>query len=504
MLKLTDQFHAARKVSVPLVVIRTADPAATMDSLKSAAVVEGSPAPLLKWDIAQGIAPLNDEGKDALAKMAGNDDLEALQDPSTALKAALRLPPQSVLFFLNAHRYLTNEPSGAVVTQAIWNLRDRLKADRRTWVGLCPDIQLPPELQQDVLVLDEPLPNPEQLKEIIEAQYKAAGMKEPEDGIMARAVDAVCGTAAFSAEQASAMCLTKNGLDIESLWQHKFQIIEQTKGLSVDRGIETFSDIGGLDQIKRFSTGLMGGAKPPRIVCRIEEIEKMMAGARGDLTGVSQDALQVILTEMEDQDYAGIIAVGPPGSGKSLYSKSLGKTFGIPAITLDLGAAKGSLVGESESFIRAVMKTVRTIGGKGGAFFVATSNKLDIVPPELRRRFRFGIWYWDLPTDEERKSIWKINLKKYDLNGKGHKLPNDADWTGADIRSVCEIAWRLNCSLLDASGYIVPVAKSDPQGIENLRTIANQRYLSASYPGTYKKPQEREQELPKGRAIATA
>ena len=229
----------------------------------------------------------------------------------------------------------------------------------------------------------------------------------------------------------------------------------------------------------------------------------MMAGARGDLTGVSQDALQVILTEMEDQDYSGIIAVGPPGSGKSLYSKSLGKTFGIPAITLDLGAAKGSLVGESENFIRSAMKTIRTIGEKGGAFFVATSNKLDIVPPELRRRFRFGIWYWDLPTAEERKSIWRINLTKYDLHRKSHKLPDDENWTGADIRSVCEIAWRLSCSLTDAAGYIVPVAKSDPQGIENLRAVASGRYLSASCSGTYRKPQEREQEIPKGRAITT-
>ncbi len=46
--------------------------------------------------------------------------------------------------------------------------------------------------------------------------------------------------------------------------------------------------------------------------------------------------------------------------------------------------------------------------------FIATSNSIASLPPELRRRFTLGTFFFDLPTAEERETIWRIYLKKYD------------------------------------------------------------------------------------------
>ena len=55
------------------------------------------------------------------------------------------------MFLINAHRFLDE----AAVEQAVWNLRDEFKRDRRTLVLLAPDIKLPLSLQHDVFLVDE-------------------------------------------------------------------------------------------------------------------------------------------------------------------------------------------------------------------------------------------------------------------------------------------------------------------------------------------------------------
>jgi hypothetical protein len=67
---------------------------------------------------------------------------------------------------------------------------------------------------------------------------------------MDKAVDAIIGLAAFPAEQTVAMCLSRNGLDYDDLWERKRQAIEQVRGLSVWRGSESLDDIGGYEALK--------------------------------------------------------------------------------------------------------------------------------------------------------------------------------------------------------------------------------------------------------------
>lgn len=488
-MNVIDTLRAARKVSTPIVCITTSDPPATVAQITAAIPT----APIMQHDIVRGVIGLNDAGRAARAVLVGDDDGPALpgtvplQSPTEALAKLAEAPARSLVFIHNANR-LIDDPS---VCQAVCNLRDLFKADGRTLVLLAPQITLPSELVQDVYVIDEPLPAEEQIAAIITKEYENARTmktppKEATPDDIARAVEALSGLAAFPAEQAVAISLAAGGLDIDALWSRKRGFIKQTRGLSLDEGRETFADIGGLDNAKTFGTLLFAGRRRPRAVVRIDEIEKMLGGAAGDTSGTSQDALGTILREMEDQDWAGLIAVGPPGSGKSAYSKTLGRTHGAPTFALDLGAAKGSLVGQSEERIRQAMKTIKAVAADG-AFFVATCNKLDALPPELRRRFRYGLWFFDLPTSEERAAIWTINVARFEITPEQLKnRPSDEGWTGAEIRNVCELAWRMQATIRDAARFIVPVSVSDPQSIDKLRTLAHQKFLSASYAGPYK------------------
>lgn len=164
---LLKAFRAARRVSTPLVAIRTPDPAATMALVLGS--FNGSAPAVLRWDIVNGLVGLNDPGSTAATAVAGPDPAISTGNPVEALTAAAKLPASSVLFLLNAHRFLDNE----AVAQAAWNLRDLYKADSRTLVLLCPALTLPAELASDVLVLDEPLPAEEQLADIVRGTYEA-------------------------------------------------------------------------------------------------------------------------------------------------------------------------------------------------------------------------------------------------------------------------------------------------------------------------------------------
>jgi hypothetical protein len=61
----------------------------------------------------------------------------------------------------------------------------------------------------------------------------------------------------------------------------------------------------------------------------------------------------------------------------------------------------------------------------------------------------------------------------------------DAGWTGAEIKQCCDIALALDCTLKEASGFVVPVSRSAADQLERLRKAAEGRFLSASRLGVY-------------------
>ena len=478
---LRDQIKAARRAGVPLVAVTTPDIAEAQREIVSA--LGDPPAPCVAWDIVRGMYGLNEAGATALAEIQG---AEQLPNPVLALRQGADLPPGTTLCVANAQRYIQDAP----VMQAAWNLRDRYKASRRTLILLGREMALPVELQTDVVEFDEPLPSEERLEEI--AQKLIASVADRVDwsltpeGIRETA-QRLKGTSAFAAEQLLAMAVRKSSLDTDCLDTQAKRLIEQTPGLTFERGSETFDDIGGLTAAKTFGRRLFAGPRRPSVVVRVEELEKAMAGTRGDLSGTSSDALQVILSEMEDNQWSGMLAYGAPGAGKSLYSKTLANTHAAKAIRFDLNATKGSLVGQSEQRIRQALKVIKTLGGER-VFFVASVNKLDGLPPELQRRFRCGVWYFDAPGEADRLAIWRLNQQRYKLESDDY--PDSRDLTGADIRNICEMAFALGCDYQEALNYVVPLKTQSPGAITAARRDADGRYLDAHNGGVFRCSQD--------------
>src|SRR5205809_7030775 len=163
-----------------------------------------------------------------------------------------------------------------------------------------------------------------------------------------RSVDILNGVAAVTAEQVPAIFRSKNGFDLDWLWERKCQAVEQTPGLTIWRGGETFDHIGGCDNIKRFLTAVLQGREAPRVIVFVDEIEKAFAGTGTDMSGVKTEMTGTMLSWMQDRGADGIIFIGPPGAAKSAVGKAACATAGIPTVAFDLSAIQSSLVGDRQ------------------------------------------------------------------------------------------------------------------------------------------------------------
>jgi hypothetical protein len=489
-----ETFISARRVGAPIVVWKTPDPAASIAAIRQTLGSLADKTPLVEWNVAEGTRTLNDLAKEVGSGVGRYDTMEGLPG---ALNAGNMLPGRKkengevringgIFFVHNAHRFIAE----AAVMQAVWNLRDKFKSNLRTLVLFCPQMATPIELVNDVVVIDEPLPTEEQIRAIVEGEVKNAAAKTSKEDV-SKATSALTGLSAFAAEQAVAMSMTRKGgkaegpivLDVGNVWERKRKAIEETRGLSVWRGGDGFQDIAGYENAKRFFTMLIGGKEPPAAYVWIDELEKALGGASGDNTGVTQDQLGVMLSEMQDTEALGALFLGHPGTAKSAMAKSIGNTAEVPTIKLDLGGMKQSEVGASEANIRHAMKVVQSIS-QGRVCYIATCNKIASLPPELRRRFNLGTFFFDLPSDEERAAIWRLYLDRY---GRKEAAPRSDGWTGAEIAQCVFKADRLGCTIEEAARYVAPIC-ADHNTVRSLQAVAHNSFISASQPGIYQMP----------------
>lgn len=496
--KMHEQFLAARRAGTPLIAIKTFDQEATLQALQAKMTNGGTPPPIIQHDLIRGLISRNDQGVAALASAGA----AGVVNPIDALVKALDLPFDEntnrpinpVVFFLNAHAYLDQSFSmRPEFIQGLHNIRTPYRDSLRTLVLIGPEFNFSAELQHDILVLDEPLPTEEELGRAVRETCEAASVSI-DDSMVDKSVGALRGLVAWEAEQATALSIALHKkLDIDELWQRKKQMISETKGLTVWVGGQTFDGLGGLEEIKKRFRRRIAGKACPRVIVWIDEIEKAMAGAGGGAefgNSTQSDQLGVILGEMQDKEYSGVLLVGVMGAAKSAFAKGIASEAECITIKLDLGAARGEgLVGQAENDIRNLFKVIEAVGGIGGALIVATSNDIRVIKPELKRRMNLGIWYFDIPTDEEKKVIVEIYKKKYpDVDASGWDKLNTKDWTGAEVEIAFKTAHEDGCSLEVAASTIIPVAISGKDDIARLRQEAEGRYNSTNYPGPYRIP----------------
>ena len=183
----------------------------------------------------------------------------------------------------------------------------------------------------------------------------------------------------------------------------------------------------------------------------------------------------------------GCLLVGPPGTGKTLSANVIAKILGFPLINVDTtlvitdGAiylkrllerveacapvvmyfdefdklfAASKSTGEDTSS-RQILGTLLTwLQDKTSAVFVvATLNRLDALPPELTRVGRFDeIFYVGFPQAIERKEILMMHLSKFDARYKKSDVLTEKEWrivlnktvncTGAELAQMVQKAAR--------------------------------------------------------------
>jgi len=134
---------------------------------------------------------------------------------------------------------------------------------------------------------------------------------------------------------------------------------------------------------------------------------------------------------------------------------------------------------------------------KNDTFMAATANRIHLLPAEIIRKGRFDqVFFVELPSEEERKEILTIHLRRQNLDPTKYDLMLLASatrgWNGAEIETAI-VSARIAChadghpveerDLLFAMGQIVPLSTTMAEQIKAIRSWARTRALPATTPG---------------------
>jgi SpoVK/Ycf46/Vps4 family AAA+-type ATPase len=462
---------------------------------------------LLTWSFASGLvnpaAPdRGDAGKrdpSALLRAISEDAREA----RTADQAG------TIWVLRDFHPFLKN----AEVVRQLRETAFELAAGNNTVILLGPVLEIPPELEKEITVVDFDLPDADELAAELARIEESARRNgrvtvELDRRQRARLVQASLGLTAGEASNAIAKAIVQAGgrLDgdaIDAVTAEKQQIIRKSGLLEFYASDERLANVGGLPTLKEW--------------------------LRKRVRAFGDEARAFGLPEPK-----GILLVGVQGCGKSLVAKSVANSWRLPLLRLDVGRLFSSLVGSSEQNLRNAIQVAESIApvvlwvdeiekgfagiGGGGVsdagtaarvfgsfitwlqekeapvFVIATANDVRHLPPELVRKGRFDeIFFIDLPSAEERAEIWRIHLLKRHRDPAQFDLPSLA--MASDRLSGAEIEQALIAGLYEAFDRhrplemqdllavlhdTVPLSAMMSEEIDALRAWANQRARAAS------------------------
>jgi ATP-dependent 26S proteasome regulatory subunit len=356
---------------------------------------------------------------------------------------------RNLFVFCDAHNYLDSK-SNPIYRR---RLKDFLMNIRRKgYISNCiivsPSFEISNDLQKEVTILDFPLPDRNEVKEIINSFIRTYGSipnvkTNVDNNTLENLIDASIGLTKLEIENClSRIIVSEKRIDktiIRSILEEKKQIIRKTGILEFVESNLNLEDVGGLENLKRW----LHNRK-----CCFENDAKQF-GIRAP---------------------KGVLLTGIPGCGKSLTAKCISTAWSMPLLRLDMGKIFQGLVGSSESNIRLALKTAEAIspsilwideiekglsgasggGGDGGTsvrvfgtlltwmqektspvFVFATANNINSLPPELLRKGRFDeIFFVDFPSSEERKKILEIHISKLGRNKSDFDLDRLAKLSG--------------------------------------------------------------------------
>jgi SpoVK/Ycf46/Vps4 family AAA+-type ATPase len=492
------------KARYPLIYVVSSEEARVEKTLREMALRREMK--LAAWSITRGFVPLAGEHR-------GGD----VKDPIKALDHIAGVEGKSVFILRDFHAFVDNP-------QVVRKLRDLAhdlpSKSRKNVILLSPVLKIPPEMEKEVAVIDWDLPDRGEIDGIISRMLQdlPVGVEPGEAGDAAgreRIVEAALGLTYVETENVLAKSIVRNKtFDVHTILSEKKHIIRKSGILEYYEAVESLDDIGGLEILKAW-----------------------LSKRRNAFTKQARD-FGLPLPK-------GILLIGVPGCGKSLTAKAVGAAWQMPLLRLDVGKIFGGLVGSSEENIRKVIKTAEAIApavlwldelekgfsGTGSSnmsdggttsrvfgtfvtwlqektepvFVIATANNVHQLPPELLRKGRFDeIFFVDLPTREERKTIYEIHLKKKKRDPSridlGRLVDISPDFSGSEIEQAVvsalydafDAGTDLSTEGVAASAReIVPLAVTMKEGIDAMREWAKTRARNASMPPAEKQGRDR-------------
>lgn len=453
------------------------------------------------WDCAQGIADIN--GK---VDSSFSDGLDPEAVLTTIGNRANAKRERGAWIMRDLVPWL-NGPIGMKTVRRLRNLARSLPGVERdgaqTIIVLTPIAQVPEELQGHAMVVEWPLPDREEIANVLDAAIRNLPDEIRDsaapNGTREAAIDAAVG---LSGEEAAA-CYAKSiiqsrKIDPVAVAQEKKRVIAR------ERVLEWFDPLpGGLDSV--------GG------------LENLKAWLKARSSAYSPAARAFGLPSPK-----GVVLVGVAGCGKSLTAKAVSTAWQIPLLKMDFGAMKSKFVGDSEQTIRKAFNVIEAIGRcvvwideiekqlqgatsgsadggvsadalgsflswmqerKGEAFVIATSNDVRALPPELLRKGRFDeIFFVDTPTAIEREAVLSASLRSFDRDAAELAIDLKAvakaseGFTGAEIAALVPDALFAAFSdmereittddLLNAAATVTPLTKQAAEKIGELREWA--------------------------------
>lgn len=231
-----------------------------------------------------------------------------LREPLKALEYIVKYDVNGVFILRDFHPFL-NDP---VVIRKLRDVNKALKGCMKNIILLSPILKVPPEIEKEVVIQDFDLPSLEELDHIVDCILRS--LENPskieifDDPKKRRKVlEASLGLTAEEAENVFAKSLVQSKqFDIDIILSEKEQIIRKSGVLEFYKPSESFSDVGGLENLKDWLKKRTRAFTPE---------------ARS--FGLPQPK--------------GIILTGIPGCGKSLTAKVIGSLWKLPLLKLDVG-----------------------------------------------------------------------------------------------------------------------------------------------------------------------
>ena len=475
-----DQLDLLIRARTPILWIRSLEEERVDGLLEQAAQRLGGRT-LLRWDFIDGLSGAPNRGG------------EAARNPMAALACLDPLPPEqgAVLVLRDFHRYCED----AGVCRRLRNLASSLRQAPRTLVITAPDWAIPRELEDSITLLDLPLPDAEEIRQLLSTIAGASGY--PMAPAVCEQLTAAChGLSEQRVRQLAARALARRGqlgeADLAEVLEEKRQAIAKSELLEYCPSEASPADIGGLEALKHWLE------------------QRHMA--------FSEEAMRYGLPLPR-----GVLLVGPQGTGKSLTAKAIAHSWSMPLLRLDVGRLFAGLVGASEARTRDMIQRAEAMApcvlwideidkGFGGdsrsdggtsqrvlgtvltwmaektsaVFVVATANGVDKLPAELLRKGRFDeIFLLDLPSSEERRAILNLQLRRRrpeNTIALEVLVDRTVGFSGAELEQTVIEAMHLafaeqrefgEADLIAAASQVVPLSRTAREQLEALQAWAS-------------------------------